>query len=195
LRLYCVFNTLNVEFVALIETSARTWPGPGRRLQWKSQRACVRFGVPGARQECRPLRYHLLLTPSNHFSSLLWHVLSCLVLSCHAISSHVKHVVTPYLPSCPAVCPPRQLYNSTTPWHVRCCGCTINPREVRLSLSYCCFERIMEWHCVFHWYDSKKANRGPRLTPEGLRPRHPRRGGRRVGNAGQHGKRAALGWP
>jgi hypothetical protein len=38
----------------------------------------------------------------------------------------------------------------------------------------------------------KKANRGPRLTPEGRRPRHPRRGGRRVGNAGQHGKRAAT---
>jgi hypothetical protein len=35
----------------------------------------------------------------------------------------------------------------------------------------------------------KKANRGPRLTPEGFRPRHPRRGGRRVGNAGHHGKR------
>jgi hypothetical protein len=38
----------------------------------------------------------------------------------------------------------------------------------------------------------QKTNRGPRLTPEGLRPQHPRRGGRRVGNAGQHGKREAT---
>jgi hypothetical protein len=35
----------------------------------------------------------------------------------------------------------------------------------------------------------KTANRGPRLTPEGLRPQQPRR---RVDNAGQHGKRAAT---
>jgi hypothetical protein len=38
----------------------------------------------------------------------------------------------------------------------------------------------------------EKGNRGPRLTPEGLRPRHPRRGGRRGGNAAQHGTRAAT---
>jgi hypothetical protein len=46
--------------------------------------------------------------------------------------------------------------------------------------------------CVKRKRKRKKANRGPRLTPEGLRPRHPRRGGRNAGNAGQHGKRAAT---
>jgi hypothetical protein len=30
-------------------------------------------------------------------------------------------------------------------------------------------------------WTKKKANRGPRLTPEGLRRRHPRRGGKRGG--------------
>jgi hypothetical protein len=38
----------------------------------------------------------------------------------------------------------------------------------------------------------KRANWGPRLTPEGLRLWHRRRGGRRASNAGQHGKRAAT---
>jgi hypothetical protein len=37
-----------------------------------------------------------------------------------------------------------------------------------------------------------KTFRAPRLTPEGLRPRNPLLGGRRVGNAGQHGKRVAT---
>jgi hypothetical protein len=38
----------------------------------------------------------------------------------------------------------------------------------------------------------KKANRGPRLTPGGLRPQHPQRDGTIGGNTGQHGTRAAT---
>jgi hypothetical protein len=49
--------------------------------------------VPGnpTRQECRPLRYQLLFTSSNHFSSLkkkqVWHVLCCLVMLFHVRSN------------------------------------------------------------------------------------------------------------
>jgi hypothetical protein len=38
----------------------------------------------------------------------------------------------------------------------------------------------------------KKTRREPRLTPGGLRPRHPRKGGRREGNAGRHWLRVAT---
>jgi hypothetical protein len=38
----------------------------------------------------------------------------------------------------------------------------------------------------------KKANSGLRLTPEGLRPQQPQRGGRTGGNARQHGTRTAT---
>jgi hypothetical protein len=37
----------------------------------------------------------------------------------------------------------------------------------------------------------KHEQRGLRLTPGGLRPQHPQRGGKRRGNAGQHGTRVA----
>jgi hypothetical protein len=36
------------------------------------------------------------------------------------------------------------------------------------------------------------SNRGPRLTPGGLRPQHPQRGATGVGNAQQHGTQVAA---
>jgi hypothetical protein len=38
----------------------------------------------------------------------------------------------------------------------------------------------------------KKPNRGPRPTPTGLRPQHPRRGGTEGGNDQQHETQAAA---
>jgi hypothetical protein len=40
--------------------------------------------------------------------------------------------------------------------------------------------------------ERQKANRGPRLTPEGLRPQHPQSSGKRKGNDQQHGTRTAM---
>jgi hypothetical protein len=52
--------------------------------------------------------------------------------------------------------------------------------------------RSAHWQLSAAVVQKKGANGGPRLTPEGLWPRHPRRSGRREGNAGQHGTRAAT---
>jgi hypothetical protein len=38
------------------ETTVRTWPGPGRRLQWKLQRAWGWFPAQGVRRELLPSR-------------------------------------------------------------------------------------------------------------------------------------------
>jgi sirohydrochlorin ferrochelatase len=37
------------------ETHASTWPGPGRRLQWKSQGALERLGLQGTKSRVSPL--------------------------------------------------------------------------------------------------------------------------------------------